>query len=426
VDVENLLISRVVEEGTLGPAANITPDWFSDPASARVWKLILEHVSKYGNVPSVGVVKSDYPTYKLVKSPEGLEYLTERMVKHRTMAIMERAIHDAAQYHMSGDVDRVLSRLHAALADVAKLDIHSSDVDLAENIDERLQHYQKLSELAGGLRGIPSGFPSIDESLGGFQPGQLITFVGPPKVGKSTSMLLMANASNMSGKSPLFVGFEMSNFEQMERLDAIRAQVSHTRLIRGTLNLVERKKLVKAVNLAKRLPSFYLTQDTGSVMTLTGLRTKIESVKPDIVFVDGAYMMQDENGEPSGSPQALTNITRGLKRLAQQLRLPIVIATQALESKMNGNKLTTYSVGYSSSFVQDSDAVFGAERTEDPGIIKIKLLLARNARPMEAFYRWIWDPPVFEELPYDPFGDEGAAEEFGSFKEDEFSFSYAW
>jgi len=45
---------------------------------------------------------------------------------------------------------------------------------------------------------------------------------------------------------------------------------------------------------------------------------------------------------------------------------------------------------------------------------------------MEAYYRWLWDPPVFEELPYDPFGDEGVAEEFGSFKEDDFSFSYAW
>jgi|GEM_PF-1655162 len=422
MDVENLLISRVVADGKLGPAACITPDWFSDPASARVWTLILEHTSKYGKVPSVAAVKADYPTYKLVQSPEGLEYLTDRMVRNRSLALLERGITEAAQLHLDGDLDRVIARLHTALADVARMTPTDHDINLATNADERMEHYRQLAKLDGRLRGIPSGFPAIDNALSGFEAGQLITFVGPPKVGKSTSLLLMAKAANESGYSPLFVGFEMSNTEQFERLDSIRAGVSHTRLRNGTLTKTELAKLERAVNQAKLLPDFYLTQDTFSVLTVTGLRTKVESLKPDIVYIDGAYMMDDEYGEKKGSPQALTNITRALKRLAQQLQIPIVVTTQALESKMNGRVLTPYSVGYTSSFVQDSDAVFGAERTEDPHIVKIKLMLARNALPCEAYYSWYWDPPLFAELPYDPSGEEDG-DDFGYLREEAFSFA---
>src|SRR5690606_22917333 len=160
--------------------------------------------------------------------------------------------------------------------------------------------------------------------------------------------------------------------EQQERLDAMRAGISHTRLRNGTLKPAEWQRLERSIASMANLPSFHLTADAQSVMTLTGLRAKIEALDPDIVFVDGVYMMLDEQGEPSGSPQALTNITRGMKRMAQQLRLPIVISTQALESKMAGKKLSTYSVGYSSSFVQDSDAVIGVENTEDHTIKKMR------------------------------------------------------
>ncbi|MDP9870447.1 MULTISPECIES: DnaB-like helicase C-terminal domain-containing protein [Streptosporangium] len=409
MDTERLLISKVIESADLAPAAEagITPGWFADPSSARVWSMIVDHKGRYGNVPTLAAVKRDYPTYKLLATPEGLPYLVDQMREHRQLVMLEAAITDAAQSHIRRDTAATTARLAAVLAEIARTTPTAYDIDLSTNGDERLTHYRELDALDGRLRGIPSGFPAIDLALQGFEPGQLITFVGPPKTGKSTSMLLMAKAANDSGKEPLFVGFEMSNREQWERLDAIRAGISHKRLRNGTLKPAEWKLLERSVRASQNLPSFHMSQDTSSVTTLTGLRTKIEKLDPDIVYVDGVYMMQDEEGEPSGSSQALTNITRGMKRLAQQLEKPIVIATQALESKMNGKKLTTYSIGYSSSFVQDSDAVIGVQQTDDPNITLMKLLAGRNASPMEAYYTWTWEPVKFEELEYNPFGGDG-------------------
>lgn len=408
MDVERLLLSKIIETGEIGPAAeaNITTAWFSDPAAAKVWELIVDHKSRYGKVPSVGVVNRDYPLYKLLESEEDLPYLINEMRRHRHLVLQEAAITDAAQMVLARKPERITARFHELLADIAKTSGSTTDINLATNGPERLQHYKELAELDGRLRGIPTGFPAIDNALMGAEPGQLYTFVGPPKVGKSTGMLLMAKSANESGYEPLFVGFEMSNREQGERLDAIRAGISNARLRAGTLTPPEWRKLERAIRVQSNFPDFHMTQDVSSAMTLSGLRAKIEKFSPDIVYVDGVYMMQDEMGQPNGSPQALTNITRGLKRLAQQLEVPIIIATQALESKMNGKKLSTYSIGYSSSFVQDSDAVIGVERTDDPKITKMSLLLARNAQGLEVFYEWNWELSRFVELPYNPFEAE--------------------
>ena len=418
MDIERLLLSKVIESGELGPVieANISADWFVDPAAAKVWSLILDHKAKYDKVPSVGAVKRDYPTYKLLASDESLQYLIDEMRKHRHLVLQESAITDAANLVIARKPERITARLHELMADIAKTSGTTTDINLAVNGAERIKHYKDLTELDGRLRGIPTGFPAIDKALMGAEPGQLYTFVGPPKAGKSTSMLLMAKAANESGYEPLFVGFEMSNREQYERLDAFRAGISHARLRNGTLTAAEWKKLERAIRHQANLPDFHMTQDSSSVMTLSGLRYKIEKFKPDIVYVDGVYMMQDEMGQPNNSPQALTNITRGMKQLAQRLEIPIVIATQALESKMNGKKLSTYSIGYSSSFVQDSDAVIGVERTDEANIMKMKLMLARNAQGLEIFYEWNWEPTKFAELDYNPFesGDSRDVDDIGS------------
>ncbi|MFD9947229.1 DnaB-like helicase C-terminal domain-containing protein [Nonomuraea sp. NPDC059023] len=411
MDIERSLISRVIELGDLGPLAHagITRAWFRDPESAQVWDAITSHKQTYGTVPSLAAVKADHPTYKLIKADEDLPYLLDKMREHRHLVVLETGLTNAVLKHTRRDVTGATAAIATVLAQIMREGPTLHDVDLTTNGEQRIQRYRELAELDGRLRGIPSGFGAIDQALGGFEGGQLITFVGPPKAGKSTATLLMAKAANDAGYSPLFIGFEMSNLEQEQRLDAFRAGIPHSKLRNGTLSPAEWKKLERSVHSMESMPSFHLSADSQSVMTLTGLRAKIEKIRPHIVFVDGVYMMQDEQGEAAGSPQALTNITRGLKRMAQQLNLPIVIATQALESKMNGKKVTSYSIGYSSSFVQDSDAVLAVERTDEHNINVISIVLARTASPMRVHYAWDWERALFEEID-DPTGsgwDEG-------------------
>lgn len=405
-DFERLLVSRVIQDKDLSDVADagITPEFFGDPDNKAVFKAILRHKANYGEVPSLGTIKTDFPTYRFVKVEDSMQVLTDRLRELHTLALLEQGLADSVDAHEEGNANAAMEALARTLANIATAVPNARDTDLTETGQERLARYLTLKDLPDGLRGVPTGFKTIDRATQGLQKEQLVCFVGPPKAGKSTLLLLAAMAAHLYGERPLFIGFEMSNEEQEERFDAIRAGISHARLRNGTLKKSEWDKLERALRELEAMPSFFLSSDSMNATTLTGVQSKIDAIRPTIVFVDGIYMMQDELGEAQGSSQALTNLTRGFKRMAKNLQIPIVISTQVLEWKMNKKKgITSDSIGYSSSFAQDSDVILGVESTDDANINKIKVVLARNCPPLETYCQWDWETGKFEELNEDPF-----------------------
>lgn len=411
MDVERSLICKIVGEKDLAPAAEagITPEFFLEPKNRHVFDTILRYNSEYGRVPTVSVMKADHPDYKFVRVEEPYQYLIDKVRENHTLALLQDGMSASVDAFDKRDAKGAMALLSQTLTKIAQDVPNTRDTDLTETGQDRLERYRALKDLPDGLRGIPTGFVTLDRATQGLQKQQLVTFVGPPKAGKSTLMLLAMMAAHQHGVRPLFLGFEMSNEEQEERFDAIRAQVSHSRLRNGTLKKSEWEKLERSIREVENLQSLYFSSDSMSATTLTGVAAKLDTIKPDVLFVDGIYMMDDENGEPKGSPQALTNLTRGFKRLAQNRDIPVAISTQVLEWKMSKKQgITSNSIGYSSSFAQDSDVILGVEKTEDESIQKLKVVLARNCPPLETFVQWDWETGTFEELSSDPFaGTEG-------------------
>ena len=108
--------------------------------------------------------------------------------------------------------------------------------------------------------------------------------------------------------------------------------------------------------------------------------------------------MQDEQTGESNTPQALTSITRGLKRMAQRMNIPVVITTQTLLWKMKGGKVSADSIGYSSSFFQDSDVILGLEEVPDDDESRnLRVVASRNCGPEEANLIWRWDTGCFHD-----------------------------
>lgn len=409
MDVERHLICRILQENDLTPAADagIRVDFFKDPEHREVYKTLLSHHREYGQLPSLSALKLDYPNYRFIIANDTVEFLIDKIKEQHVAGLLEDGIATAVDHMETQGYDEALTVLHAMMRQTA-LDIQiAKDTDLTKTGDARLERYAEYRDNPGGMRGIPTGFDSVDKATMGAQNGQLITFVGPPKAGKSTLLLLMAKAAFEAGYRPLFVGFEMSNEEQEERFDAITAQISHYKLRAGTLDAADWKKLERKVHQLEAMQPFIFSADASSATTLTGIMGKIEKYEPDIVFVDGVYMMDDEEGQDKGSPQALTNISRGFKRIAQRVDVPIVISTQVLEWKLNRKKgITADSIGYSSSFAQDSDVILGVLGTDDPKVQKLSVVTARNAPRFDSYIQWDWDRGVFKELDGDPFEED--------------------
>ena len=402
---ETRLINRAIKDRDLTPLflRNVNEQWFTEETDKRLWIFLREHQTKYGECPSLEAIKANFPTYQVIDVEDNIDYLID--VVHQTRRnffisnVLENAINKVAK---DKDHEGALLAMQGGIAKLYDTGLSEiSDVDITENTDLRWDEYQERKALPNGMRGIPTGFPVIDKATSGLQNGQLVVVVAPPKTGKSTLIMQMAhNAHYYQSKVPMFQSFEMSNIEQQARYDAMRAKISHHRLLTGTLNSEEESRYRAILNNLKDSKHKFWLVDSAAGSTVSGIANKIQMLNPDIVFIDGVYLMIDEESNEANTPKALTNITRSLKRLAQRVQKPVVVSTQVLLWKMKKGNVTADSIGYSSSFFQDADVILGLQR-EDENIDDTRLLkvvASRNSGPAEVSLLWDWNTAEFREI----------------------------
>lgn len=397
-DNEHRLVSKVIRDRDIVPALSrgVQDSWFLDEDNRKVWTFVRKHYSEYREVPTGVTVKDHYPNYKILDVEDTVEYLLDTMVDFRRRLLTRQGLENAVELLQDNNHDAAILAMEQAIAKVNEQGVLGThEVDLSKNTEERYAEYQALQNQQ--FLGIPTGFEKIDEATAGLQGGQLITVIAPPKTGKSQIALQMAINVHRLGKIPMFQSFEMNNHEQQQRHDAMRAHISHGRLRRGKLLPAEETRYIDMLNEMEKEHPFHLV-DAVNGITVSALSAKIEQCNPDIVFVDGVYLMMDEITGEMNTPQAITNITRALKRLSQKIDKPVVITTQTLLWKMRAGKVTADSIGYSSSFFQDSDVILGLEPVEEDEEIRLlKIVQSRNCPPSETAITWRWETGCFHD-----------------------------
>jgi replicative DNA helicase len=403
MSTESKLLSSVIRVRDLSPLfeRNISDAWFPDEEDRRVWSFLRSHFAKYAECPSLEVVQANFPAYQLQELTDSVDYLLDDLLdKRRKNSISSTLRLAVEEIQNNKDHESALMVMQGGIVRLEEEGLNkTSDVNLIQTTDSRWEDYV-FRKNNPGLLGVATGFPTIDAVTNGLQKGQLIVVVATPKTGKSTLALQIANNVHKQGLSPMFQSFEMTNREQQDRYDSMRAQVSHGRLITGSLNPDEEKRYKESLEtMASDSANFWLV-DSAHGITVSAIQSKVQTLQPDVIFIDGVYLMMDEQTGESNTPQALTGITRSLKRLAQRMNKPVVITTQALNWKTKKGKVSTDSIGYSSSFLQDADVVFGLERedetVDDTRILKV--MAARNSGNVEASLMWDWASGMFREM----------------------------
>jgi replicative DNA helicase len=400
-DNEVRLLSRAIRTRDITPLleAGVEDNWFFVDENKQVWRFLRQHWTKYAEVPTAVTVKDNFPAYRLLAVEDSAEYLLDQLIEYRKRQSIIEVVQTSAEAIAGGDHNAALAVMNQGIARIADNGpSESTDIDLTENATQRFEEYLNIKTRPNGLIGFATGFKTIDEATAGLQPGQLVTIIAPPKTGKSVLAMQMAVNVHRDGFVPMFQSFEMTNMEQQHRHDSMRAQIAHSRLIRGNLNKDEEARYMKTLEEMEQMHKFYLT-DSVSAMTVTGLAAKIEKIRPDIVFIDGVYLMTDDVSGEQNTPQALTSITRNLKHLAMAKQLPIVVSTQVLLWKMKKRQVSADAIGYSSSFYQDSDVILGLQRQdeEDDSSRELRIVASRNCGPATSDLLWDWEEGKFEE-----------------------------
>jgi len=401
MNVERALISKIIEDQDLSLVheAAITKDFF-DKTHAEIFEWINEYWRDEGAVPTSRVVKDSYPTFRMERDiEESLDWLVRRLQQQRKRELVYDIL--ASSHEAMGSQrgqDKAVEIMSEGLERLSTIIPSLTEERLAETWKERIAWYRELSETKDELAGLPTGFPAIDEATNGLQAEQLVTIIGQAKAGKSWIALRVAKEVSDLGLMPMFVSFEMSADEQAARFDAMCLECDSTNIMTGRTTSLQRKRLKSLWQERERLgQDIMISHDVHALTTVNGLAAKIETTRPDLVIVDGAYLM-DVEGEREN--ERLTNLTRSLKRLAQKRQIPIVVTTQALASKTRrGGRLDQNSAGYTSSFQQDSDVLLGIEKPDDDdGTMILRILASRNSGLRSIEIGVDWSMSTFKEL----------------------------
>jgi replicative DNA helicase len=231
---------------------------------------------------------------------------------------------------------------------------------------ERIEALQRGGKT---VTGVASGFGDLDELTSGFQPSDLVIVAARPSMGKTAFTLNVAQHAAIEHNIPVaFFSLEMSKESLVQRMLTSEARIDAQRLRKGLLRDDDFPRLARAAGILSSAPVWI---DDTPGMTLLEMRSKARRLKTEsgigLVIVDYLQLMQGPSNSESRQ-QEVSQISRGLKALAKELKVPVVALSQlsrAPEQRTGDNKRPQLSdLRESGAIEQDADLIMFLYRQE--------------------------------------------------------------
>ena len=246
--------------------------------------------------------------------------------------------------------------------------------------------YDRLNVLKDGatedVLGVKSGFSGLDQYIVGFGKSDLIIVGARPGVGKTAFVLNIAtNIAKRKKKSVAIFNLEMSADQLVQRIISSEALVDSQKLRQGNLDTDDWEKLAVATS---ELSETNIYIDANPSITVTSMKAKLRRVKDlGLVVVDYLQLMQSERKNDPSRVNQVGEISRGLKIMAKELNVPVIVCAQLSRSTEKEHKKPMLSdLRESGSIEQDADMVMFLSRDyygDDPEKANlVDVILAKN------------------------------------------------
>jgi replicative DNA helicase len=240
--------------------------------------------------------------------------------------------------------------------------------DIKKLVQESAEFIERLYATKKDYTGVPSGYDELDRLTSGFQPSELIIIGARPSQGKTALALSMtANIAihNQHGNIPTaFFTLEMSDLSLMLRLLAIESKIDANALRTGFLKQTDYRGLQDAMARIYEAPLYIIDMPNMKLLDLRAQARRLRSQqKVEIIFIDYLSLIGSENYKLPRHEQ-IAEISRSLKSLARELKIPIVVLSQ-LTRDAEREKPNLASIRESGSIEQDADVVMFIHRKRE-------------------------------------------------------------
>src|SRR5258706_11431870 len=320
-------------------------DFFRD-AHRRIFERMVQ-LSEHGNAIDLVTLKEALDRSGEIDEVGGPAYIAALVdgvprstnVEHYARIIKEKAtlrslIFSANKilanaYEGGEEADVILDQAEHAIFAIADDKVRDGFVSLRDLAESSLDTIEKLHARKELVTGVPTGFTDLDEMTSGLQPSDLVIVAARPSMGKTSLVLNMAQ--HVGTKTDMTVGMfslEMSKEQLFLRMLTAEARIDAHRLRGGVLGERDWGRLSQAFGTLSEAKFFI--DDSASIGVLQ-MRAKCRRLAAEhglhMVIIDYIQLMQGR-GRFENRTLELASISRSLKGLAKELRVPIVLLSQ--------------------------------------------------------------------------------------------------
>ena len=255
--------------------------------------------------------------------------------KKRILRDMIEASQDIALmgYKEDEDTDILLDSAEKKIFSISQKTLNQNFLPIKDSLEEAFERLDKLSKGDGSLRGVPTGFTSLDNMLAGLQKSDLVILAARPSMGKSSLALDIAKHVAINQKLPVGIfSLEMSRDQIVDRVIASQANVDLWRLRTGRLSDEgednDFARIQQAMGVLAEAPIYIDDTAVINVIQMRALARRLQGEHGlGLIVIDYLQLVESRSGNDN-IVQQMTEISRSLKALARELNVPVLALSQ--------------------------------------------------------------------------------------------------
>ncbi|MFC3886319.1 replicative DNA helicase [Bacillus songklensis] len=409
IEAEQAVLGAIfLEPSSLTLASELLiPEDFYRAAHQKIFNCML-NLSDRGEPIDLVTVTADLADQKILEEVGGVSYLSDlansvptaanveyyaKIVEEKSILrrLIRTATHIASEgYAREEDVNGLLNEAEKSILEVAQRKNTGAFQNIKDVLVQTYDNIELLHNRKGDITGIPTGFAELDRMTAGFQRNDLIIVAARPSVGKTAFALNIAqNVATKTDENVAIFSLEMGADQLVMRMLCAEGNINAQNLRTGTLTPEDWGKLTMAMGSLSNAGIFI--DDTPGIR-VSEIRAKCRRLKQEsglgMILIDYLQLIQGSGrGGGENRQQEVSEISRSLKALARELKVPVIALSQlsrGVEQRQDKRPMMS-DIRESGSIEQDADIVaflyrddYYDRETENKNIIEIIIAKQRN------------------------------------------------
>ena len=329
---------------------------------------VVQELRKTGKLDEAGGAAYVSSLTSVIPSSANIEYYVQSVLDHSLRRALLRVASEigVSAFDESRESPEILDEVEKNIFDLRD---ERQAYTYNRIKDVLLPTFNKIEEVyrtKKPLTGISTGFDKLDEMTTGFQPSNFIVIGARPSIGKTALALNMAAHIASKDRIPVaFFSLEQPDIDLAQRLISSAAQVDGNKMRSGYLTLDDFRRIRDSLGVLCEIPLYIVDVPNMRLFDLRSQARKLRAREGvEIIFVDYLGLIGHENNSLPRHEQ-ISDISRSLKGLARELKIPIVVLCQLnreMERTGHGMSPTLANLRDSGSIEQDADLVMFLHR----------------------------------------------------------------